>query len=143
MFAKHYADYPLSVTEISGENLVSLIEKGIDETAIQQVLQTIVSAFPEDIDGLILGCTHYPFIAEQLKQYIPSGCTIINPWYEAAHKLVDYCRRHTAIDAQLTAQKNTTPTRVVTTGSCAVLRKIVQQYVPHQTDQRDCLELPG
>lgn len=60
---------------------------------IEQNLVSILSKDPQ-IDALILGCTHYPILIEQIRKYVPDSVNIIAQGEIVADKLVDYLKRH-------------------------------------------------
>ena len=60
---------------------------------IKQNLESILSKDPQ-IDTLILGCTHYPILMEQIRKYVPGSVNIIAQGKIVADKLVDYLNRH-------------------------------------------------
>jgi len=60
---------------------------------IKQNLESILSKDPQ-IDTLILGCTHYPILMEQIRKYVPGSVNIIAQGKIVADKLVDYLKRH-------------------------------------------------
>lgn len=68
------------------ELLCPMIEKGWkDDEESHNILKSYIEELPEDIDTLILGCTHYPFLEEKIKTI--THCNIVNPAKETA-KLV-------------------------------------------------------
>ena len=52
----------------------------------------------KDIDTVLLACTHYPLLAEKIKQFLPSGCSIVSQGNIVAQSLADYLERHPEID---------------------------------------------
>ncbi len=56
----------------------------------------------QDIDAVVLGCTHYPLLIEKIRRYMPAGVDIILQGPMVAASLVDYLRRHPDIDAAIT-----------------------------------------
>ena len=59
------------ITNISGENLASLIEEDkIDE--IRDLLNRILTPY-KDCDSIVLGCTHYPLIKEEIEKIVPDA----------------------------------------------------------------------
>ena len=48
----------------------------------------------QDIDSIILGCTHYPLLYDKIKQYTPAGVNIIEQGPIVAASLKDYLKRH-------------------------------------------------
>lgn len=65
-----------------GEGFVELVEGGLENTedAYNIVHKCVKSMLEADIDHIVLGCTHYPFLAETLKKVIGDrNITIVNP----------------------------------------------------------------
>lgn len=52
----------------------------------------------KNIDTIILGCTHYPIIMEQIKKVIPDSITLLSQGKLVADKLKDYLSRHPSIE---------------------------------------------
>ncbi len=70
----------IRLTEIVGEGLVPLIENGKIETAetillLKKFIQPMIDA---QIDHLVLGCSHYPYLIPQIKKMLPKGIKIID-----------------------------------------------------------------
>jgi glutamate racemase len=63
------------------------------ELFIEQNLASILAKDPR-IDTLILGCTHYPILMEQIRKFVPDAVNIIAQGEVVADKLVDYLKRH-------------------------------------------------
>ena len=70
----------IKVIERVGEGLVPLIENGkIDSEEIDSLLKLYTSPMLEaDIDYLVLGCTHYPYLIPQLLEILPKHIKIID-----------------------------------------------------------------
>lgn len=70
----------IQLTEVVGEGLVPLIEKGdIDSLEMMKLLQKHIRPMIEaNIDYLVLGCSHYPYIIPQLQKLLPKHITIID-----------------------------------------------------------------
>lgn len=70
----------ISVVEIIGEGLVTLIEAGnLDGPEMISLLKKHTKPMiGANIDYLVLGCSHYPYIIPQLKQILPSNVKIID-----------------------------------------------------------------
>ena len=68
---------------------------------VQLYLDQIMAQSP-DIDTLLLACTHYPLLQEKIKAYLPPHIKVIAQGDIVAHSLVDYLKRHTEIEQQLT-----------------------------------------
>jgi len=82
LFEKTTYEYTKNITTIKqdGEGLVALIENGKLNTAeTHQLLSTYLKPMLNfDIDHLVLGCTHYPYLIPQIKEIIGSSIKIID-----------------------------------------------------------------
>ena len=70
----------ITITEQIGKGLVELIESGKLESDHTTTLlkNYLTPMLAKNIDYLVLGCTHYPFLINQIKQLIPNNITIID-----------------------------------------------------------------
>ena len=73
-----YSD--VKVVEQIGYDLVKLIEEGnIHSERMTKLLEEyLLPMVAQDIDYLVLGCTHYPYLIPQIKKIIPSHIKIID-----------------------------------------------------------------
>ena len=53
------------------------------------------------IDTVILGCTHYPILAEKIRRALPDHITMLSQGAIVADSLADYLRRHPEMDCRL------------------------------------------
>lgn len=68
------------VMGLATPKLVPLIESGNEVTPINQELVDSLQPFADsDIDTLVLGCTHYPLIAEQIQKNVSSEVRLVDP----------------------------------------------------------------
>ncbi|MBP8066018.1 MAG: glutamate racemase [Flavobacterium sp.] len=80
LFNKAVATYSnIKIVEQIGYNLVQLIEEGkIESEEMTELLQKYLKPMVEaNIDYLVLGCTHYPYLIPQIKKIIPKHIKII------------------------------------------------------------------
>ena len=56
----------------------------------------------EEIDVILLACTHYPLLKEKIEEYLPIGVKLISQGEIVALSLVDYLKRHPEIEIQCT-----------------------------------------
>lgn len=70
----------IKIIEVIGEGLVPLIEDGaIHSDDIRRLLKLYTAEMiQEDIDYLVLGCSHYPYIIPELKKILSSNVKIID-----------------------------------------------------------------
>ena len=61
----------LSILEQACPLFVDLIENNGTILDIQEAIETYTKDIGTIVDTLILGCTHYPFIADQIQQALP------------------------------------------------------------------------
>jgi glutamate racemase len=52
----------------------------------------------ENIDTILLGCTHYPLLREKIEEYLPVGVKLISQGEIVAQSLADYLSRHPEIE---------------------------------------------
>lgn len=73
-----YSD--VKVVEQIGFDLVKLIENGdMHSEKMSQLLEEyLLPMVAQDIDYLVLGCTHYPYLIPQIKKIIPKHIKIID-----------------------------------------------------------------
>lgn len=81
LFAQTRANFPeITFVEQIGFNLVQLIESGkMESEQMTQLLNNYLRPMVEqEIDYLVLGCTHYPYLIPQIKKILPSHIQIID-----------------------------------------------------------------
>ncbi|MCR5609253.1 MAG: glutamate racemase [Lachnospiraceae bacterium] len=68
---------------------VPLVEEGmIDDPVTFEMIKRYTSVLiDEDIDTLILGCTHYPLLKDNIQKVVGPDITLVNPAYETAKAL--------------------------------------------------------
>lgn len=60
----------------------------------------------ENIDVLLLACTHYPLLKEKIEEYMPVGVKLISQGEIVAEGLADYLLRHSEIEAKCSKKGN-------------------------------------
>lgn len=81
LFSKSVALYEhVKIIEQVGHGLVELIENGeTNSIEMQKLLQNYLQPmFAQNIDYLVLGCSHYPFLIPQIQKILPKTITIID-----------------------------------------------------------------
>lgn len=81
LFHKSVANHPdVKIIEQIGHGLVQLIENGdIDSAEMEELLKSYLNPMVEkNIDYLVLGCSHYPYLIPQIKKIIPPKIKIID-----------------------------------------------------------------
>jgi len=85
---KEFAGNTQSIV-IAAPGLVELVEEGKlegleVETKLRELLQPVIE---RNVDQLVLGCTHYPFLVESIQKILPIGVTIIDTGPPVARQL--------------------------------------------------------
>lgn len=78
--------------EYNGDGADFFVKKYIDELIKKD----------EQVDTLILGCTHYPLLIEKIKKYLPERVRIVSQGELIAESLENYLSRHENINAKCT-----------------------------------------
>ncbi len=81
--------------EHTGEGADYFVKKCINQLLAQD----------EDIDTIVLACTHYPLLLPKIKKFLPREITIISQGPIVAQKLKDYLTRHPEIETKLGRNK--------------------------------------
>ncbi|MFH1712467.1 MAG: glutamate racemase [Patescibacteria group bacterium] len=98
-------DPNLKITQQACPTWVEIVEAGqaqAPETQLQ--VQTDVQRLlnqAQDLDAVLLGCTHYPVLFDQVRQILPQNIELYNQGPIVAEKLIDYLKRHPEIDQQI------------------------------------------
>lgn len=88
--------------------LVEEIEKGPPYSQkMITLLSSYLTSIKENIDALVLGCTHYNLIADQIQALIPKT-EIVTQGNLAAQKLKEYLHRHPELAQKITRQSKLT-----------------------------------
>jgi len=126
----------INLVEVVGEGLVSLIESGklnSEDTfaLLEQYMEPMLKA---NIDHLVLGCTHYPYLIPQLKQLLPPFITIIDSG-EAVARQTKLLLHQNHLEARLDNHSNH---QLFTNGSVDVLKEILREidlplFIEHRT----------
>lgn len=69
------------------------------EKYIHQLLQQ-----SDNLDAILLACTHYPLLAEKMRKYLPEHIQLIGQGEIVANSLADYLVRHPEIETEVTRE---------------------------------------
>ena len=86
----------IKIVEQIGHGLVQLIENGaINSNEMDQLLNTYLQPMIQaNIDYLVLGCSHYPYLIPQIRKILPSTIKIIDSG-EAVARQTQHVVQHT------------------------------------------------
>jgi len=112
--------YPLEIHKLHEDIVVTseacplwvpLIENNEYKTegAAYFVRKNVLQLLANDplIDTIMLGCTHYPLLQDQIKALVPAGISIVSQGEIVAKSLADYLHRHPEMDALCTKNAST------------------------------------
>lgn len=95
----------VEVIEQIGEGLVPLIEHSkLDCTEMQSLLQKYLQPMLiANIDYLVLGCSHYPFLIPQIREIVGEQVTIIDSGLAVAKQTKAILKKHDLINGDTSA----------------------------------------
>lgn len=77
------------------------------EYFVKQNIQNILEK-DNQLDTLILGCTHYPLLIHVIRKYVPGNIRILEQGEIVAEKLLDYLNRHPEMERRLSKNRSLT-----------------------------------
>tara|TARA_R110001606_G_scaffold33699_6_gene100284 strand:+ start:10792 stop:11586 length:795 start_codon:yes stop_codon:yes gene_type:complete len=82
-------DQEVTIIEQVGEGLVELIENGqlISKEMTQLLTNHLQKLLKHNIDYLVLGCTHYPYLISQIQEIIGTDITIVDSGQAVAKQI--------------------------------------------------------
>ncbi len=89
-------DAEIEVIEKSCPLLCPLVEEGwLKDPVTDEVLKRyLAELLAQDIDSLIMGCTHYPLLRSAMKRLVGEHVNLVNPAYETAQCLGALLKEH-------------------------------------------------
>ena len=116
----------ISVVEIIGEGLVPLIENDeLDSNEIKALLKKYTTPMvAANIDYLVLGCSHYPYLIPQLREMLPEHVSIIDSG-QAGAKQAQHGLQQKKL---LTDNKNQPTLQFFTNTSTTTLKSLLKKY---------------
>jgi glutamate racemase len=97
----HRIDPGILVFQQAAPLLVPLVESNSFEYMEPMLSDYIAPLLAQDIDTLILGCTHYPMFKDHLRKKLGAKVAVVSQDEFIPIKLADYLRRHPEIDQKL------------------------------------------
>ncbi|MED2981551.1 glutamate racemase [Bacillus thuringiensis] len=136
--ALHELDTYLEVYSHACPTLATVVENRLEDIAYvtQQVKQALLSLTKEDIDTLILGCTHYPLLESYIKKELGEAVTIISSAEETAIELSTILQHKGILSDNLNPKH-----RFFTTGSVLSFEHIAERWLGYHISV-ECVDLP-
>lgn len=88
------------IIEQIGHGIVELIENGnLNSPLMTQLLQTYLQPMiDQNIDYLVLGCSHYPYLIPQIQKIIPKNIQIIDSGNAVAKQTQNILKQHKTLN---------------------------------------------
>ncbi len=136
--ALHELDTYLKVHSHACPTLATVVENQLEDTAYvtEQVKQALLPLTKEDIDTLILGCTHYPLLESYIKKELGEDVTIISSAEETAIELSTILQHKGILSDNLNPKH-----RFFTTGSVLSFEHIAERWLGYHISV-ECVDLP-
>ena len=99
----------IKIIEQIGEGLVELIENGkLKSTEMTKLLKSYINTMIEkNVDCLVLGCTHYPYLIPQIQKHVGSKIQIIDSGEAVAKQTKAILEKNNLLKSHVkTAKKN-------------------------------------
>ena len=124
-FSRLMDHYGEGVIPVVGAGLVELVEGGLAGTPrAQQVLAELFAPYmKEQIDGIVLGCTHYPFLRKQIQAFFPDAQI-----FDGREGTVRQLRRRLEETGRLSAQQAPGRVEIQTSGSEDTLNLMLRLF---------------
>ena len=105
----------LSVTTQACPKFATMVEDGIFDKNDERVLNAVLEYLPPlklaGVDTIVLGCTHYPLLADVISEYMGSEVNLISAGAAAARSLCTYLKVNS-----MTSESSSSKTEYYTTG---------------------------
>lgn len=114
----------VTVVEQEGNGIVQLIESGkLYSEEMKAFLELYLKPMLEaNIDHLVLGCTHYPYLTPILLEILPKGVKIIDSGEAVARQTKAVLEQHQLLNAQKSNSKN----QFFTNGDPVILEQLLE-----------------
>lgn len=98
---KKYASN-VEVEKVGGSNLEELVENGgLDSDEVKATLEKVLNPLmKKNIDTIALGCTHYPFLREQIQEIVGNNVTLVDSGGAVSRRLLEILKNNGALSLQ-------------------------------------------
>lgn len=76
-----------TVTTVACHGLADSIDRG-DERGISAAIAAAVASTPDDVESIVMGCTHYPLVREEIVARLPIGVTMFDSAEAVANQTI-------------------------------------------------------
>ncbi len=125
---------PVQVVTESGRDLARLIETNAPSDVLEKEIVDVVTRLvekDEKIDTLVLGCTHYALIQEEIQRFVDPRIHVVGQGEIVAKSLQSYLERHTEIEKKL---RKGGKVRICTTSGEDETKKMMRYFFGEDLD---------
>lgn len=128
----------MTVYSHAAQPMVSIVEHGLTGTpTAQATVDTELAFFDQHpVDGLILGCTHFPFLATEIQYKLGDDVLLIDPAYETIKQAQELLAKQ-----KLLTDKSSGTIKLYTTGEQADLIAGAKKWLAGQFTSCDHVDL--
>ncbi|MBY4128466.1 aspartate/glutamate racemase family protein [Rhodococcus fascians] len=76
-----------TVTTVACHGLADSIDRG-DERGISAAIAAAVASTPDDVESIVMGCTHYPLVRDEIVSRLPIGVTMFDSAEAVANQTI-------------------------------------------------------
>lgn len=126
----------VKIVEHVGQGFVELVESGdLDSPRAEQtVRESVTPLLAECADTIVLGCTHYPFLAPVIQRVAGDDVTLIDPAPAVARQTVKVMQQEGLLPEGATGKKDIGTTRpdvkLISSGDPKMLKRLFQRIYP-------------
>ena len=133
LIAQHAGDAQILAQPCPG--LAKAIEDGpLDGPELRELVQRHCGSLKSaGVDTVVLGCTHYPFVATLIAEAMGPGVTLIDTSVAVARQTVRLARRAWSSAERLEGEPSPGRTRLWTSGDVGTLRHFCTPWMPADT----------
>lgn len=127
------------VVQVPCPILVTLAENGEVDSPLAEaeIRRCLAPVLAEDIDTLVLGCTHLPHMEERIARQVGAGVTLVDPGREAAAAVREWLAARGLVRPRQVAGT----VRFATTGSPESFLRVARRLWPGAPGEVDHLDL--
>lgn len=130
-----FRDPQIQVTQLATPKLASLVEQQADRaTNLEVVKEQLAPLKEKDFDTLVLGCTHYPIIQDEIQQVVGKKVQLVDP----ADQVAEYTYKVMLRDGLLGDSQATH--EYYTTGDAIKFTKVAQEWLHNPAIEAEHVE---
>lgn len=124
---------------------VPLVEEGETDSQVARLLadQYLAPLREQQIDTLVLGCTHYPLLKTVIAETMGEGVTLIDSAEAVAEETAQLLEQHDQLVDQQAGDKQPSPSRFYVTDAAQRFHKIAERILGAPLEHLEAVEVFG